>query len=72
MYLAPEYRRKRYGIQLVGHAMSRYRALGKKHISVRVAETNTAARRFYEKYGFYEAFRESDGGILQRVMLLDI
>lgn len=72
LYLSPEYRRMRYGIQLIGHAMSRYRALGKKHISVRVAETNTAARKFYEKYGFYEAFRENDGGILQRVMILDI
>lgn len=72
LYLAPEYRRMRYGIQLVGHAMSRYKALCKKHISVRVAETNTAARKFYEKYGFYEAFRENDGGIIQRVMILDI
>ncbi len=72
LYLAPEYRRMRYGIQLMGHAMSKYKALGKKHISVRVAETNIAARKFYEKYGFYEAFRESEGGILQRVMLLDI
>lgn len=72
LYLAPEYRGKRYGIQLVGHAMSIYRALGKRHISVRVAETNIAARKFYEKYGFYEAFRENDGGILQRIMILDI
>ena len=72
LYLAPEYRRMRYGIQLVGHAMSRYKSLGKKHISVRVAETNTAARNFYGKYGFYEAFRENDGGIIQRVMILDI
>jgi len=72
LYLAPEYRRMRYGIQLLGHAMSRYRALGKKHLSVRVAETNTAAYNFYKKYGFYEAFRESDGEIVQRIMLLDI
>ncbi len=72
IYLKPEYRRKRLGIQLIGHAMSRYKALSKKHISVRVAETNTAAYSFYKKYGFYEAFRESDGGIIQRVMILDI
>ncbi len=72
LYLKPEYRRMRYGIQLIGHAMSRYKTLGKKHISVRVAENNTAARSFYEKYGFYEAFRESDSGIVQRIMILDI
>ena len=72
VYLKPEYRRMRYGIQLIGHAMSRYKAAGKKHISVRVNETNTAAYNFYKKYGFYEVFRESDGGIVQRIMILDI
>lgn len=72
LYLAPEYRRLRYGIQLIGHAMSRYRARGMRHISVRVAETNTAAQNFYKKYGFYEAFRENDRGCVQRIMLLDI
>ena len=72
VYLKPEYRRKRFGIQLIGHAMSRYKTLGKKHISVRVAEDNTAAQRFYEKYGFREVFRENDGGVLQCVMILSI
>lgn len=72
LYLAPEYRRMRYGIQLLGHAMSKYKKEGKVHISVRVAETNAAARSFYDKYGFYEVFRENDGGIIQRVMVLDI
>lgn len=72
VYLKPEYRRKRFGIQLIGHAMSRYKTLGKKYISVRVADSNKAAGRFYEKYGFHEVFREDDGGVLQRVMILSI
>lgn len=72
LYLLPEFRRMRYGIQLIGHAMSRYKRMGKKHLSVRVAEENTAAYDFYKKYGFYEAFREKEGKIRQIVMLLDI
>ncbi len=72
LYLKPEYRRKRFGIQLIGHAMSRYKALGKKYISVRVSEKNTSACEFYKKYGFYEVFRENDGGVISRVMILGI
>ncbi len=72
VYLKPEYRRQRFGIQLIGHAMSKYKREGKKHISVRVAVSNTAAYKFYTKYGFYEIFRENDDGIEQRVMILDI
>ncbi|MBQ6847158.1 MAG: GNAT family N-acetyltransferase [Oscillospiraceae bacterium] len=72
VYLNPEFRRMRYGIQIIGHAMSRYKSLGKKHISVRVAEDNVAAQNFYKKYGFYEAYREIEDSTKQIVMLLDI
>lgn len=72
LYLNPEFRRKRYGIQLIGHAMSKYYNMGKKHLSVRVAESNASAYAFYKKYGFYEVFRETEGNYRQIVMLLDI
>ncbi|MBQ6901837.1 MAG: GNAT family N-acetyltransferase [Oscillospiraceae bacterium] len=72
VYLKPEYRRRRYGIQLIGHAMSKYGNMGKKHLSVRVSETNKSAYAFYKKYGFYEAFRETEDKVRQIVMLLDI
>ena len=72
VYLNPEFRRMRYGIQLIGHAMSYYKNIGKKHISVRVAEDNIPAQNFYKKYGFYEAFREVEDNTKQIVMLLDI
>ena len=72
VYLNPEFRRMRYGIQLVGHAMSRYKNMGKKYLSVRVAESNTEAQAFYKKYGFYEAFRETESDTRQIIMLLDI
>ena len=72
LFLKSEFRRMRYGIQLIGYAMSKYYAMGKKHLSVRVAETNTAAYAFYKKYGFYEVFRETEGNYRQIVMILDI
>lgn len=72
VYLKPEFRRRRYGIQLIGHAMSKYKAQGKKHLSVRVSEKNTSAYEFYKKYGFYEVFREVEDNVRQIVMLLDI
>lgn len=51
-YLAPEHRGEGYGVQLLGHATSVYRALGRKTLSLRVAETNQAAIGFYERFGF--------------------
>jgi len=72
LYLKPEFRRKRYGIQLIGHAMSKYADAGRKHLSVRVAETNKYAYEFYKKYGFYEVFREKEDKFHQIVMILDI
>ena len=72
LYLKPQFRRKGYGIQLIGHAMNNYKEKGKKHLSVRVAETNTSAYSFYKKYGFYEAFRETEGMFNQIIMVLDI
>ncbi len=72
VYLKPEFRRMRFGIQLIGHAMSIYRGLGMEKISIRVAEKNTPAIAFYKKYGFSEAFREIDDGVNQIVMTLDI
>ncbi len=72
LYLKPEFRRMGFGIQLISHAIDKYRADGKKHISVRVAETNTAAHAFYIKHGFYEVFREIEEDVRQIVMLLDI
>ena len=62
----------RYGIQLIGHAMSKYYNDEKKHISVRVAENNKGAYEFYKKYGFYEVKREIQSGFNQIIMIMDI
>ena len=72
LYMKPPFRRAGYGIRLLGHAISYYKAHGYKHLSVRCAEKNDVAYAFYTKYGFYEVFRENDDGIIQRIMLLDL
>ncbi len=72
VYLKEKFRRRKYGMQLIGYAVSKYGKMGKKHISVRVAETNEGAIAFYNKYGFYEASRQNEDGIRQIIMLLDI
>jgi probable phosphoglycerate mutase len=50
-YITPENRGCRFGIQLIGSAVARYRALGRKSLCLTVAQGNPA-RGFYEKAGF--------------------
>ncbi len=51
-YLRPDCRDRGLGAQLMGHAVSVYRALGVRGLHLRVAPQNLRARRFYEKLGF--------------------
>jgi probable phosphoglycerate mutase len=59
IYLVPEDRGHMLGAQLIGHAVSVYRSLGRRTLHLRVAERNISARHFYEKMGFVEQSRES-------------
>ncbi len=68
LYLTEENRGKYMGAILVGYAASLYRAMGKKYLSVRVAQNNTPARKFYAKMGFEEMHMESECGIIQIIM----
>lgn len=52
LYLREPYRHQGLGIQLVGHAVSFYRKLGRKKLQLSVAPTNENAIKFYEKFGF--------------------
>lgn len=72
LYLKPSFRRMGLGFGLVSYAVEKYRREGKRHISVRVAESNASAYAFYKKHGFYEVFRETEETVRQIVMLLDI
>lgn len=55
LYLREAFRHKGLGIQLVGHAVSFYRRLGRTKLQLSVAHTNEKAIAFYHKFGFYEA-----------------
>ena len=51
-YVEPRYRRMQIGAQLIGHAVSVFRRLGRKSVSLSVYEGNAGARAFYEEFGF--------------------
>lgn len=71
-YVAPEFRSRGLGIQFLGHAISVYRALGRETLTVHVAETNTAAIRFYEQVGFQKTGETPGVRCSLWVMALDI
>ena len=52
IYLTPDFRGHNMGIQLVGHAVSVYRRLGRSSLQLHVSEDNKAALAFYDKFGF--------------------
>lgn len=51
-YLIPDMRGQGMGVQLVGHAVSVYRRLGRKALRLHVSHDNKRALAFYEKLGF--------------------
>lgn len=60
IYLLPQYRGKRYGVQLLGYATTLYTRLGRKSVCLSVSEKNTHAQGFYDHTGFVKV-GETDG-----------
>lgn len=58
LYLRKDFRHQGLGIQLVGHAVSFYRKLGRKKLQLSVAPTNENALKFYEKFGFTQVKKQ--------------
>lgn len=52
LYLELRFRGKGLGVQLIGQAVSFYRALGRSSVVLRVSDGNARALRFYTKNGF--------------------
>lgn len=52
IWIEPDMRHTRLGVQLIGHAVSYFRGRGRRALRLHVAETNTAALGFYENLGF--------------------
>lgn len=53
LYLMPRWQGKGVGIQLIGQAVSTYRAMGRRCLQLRCAPGNAPAQRFYQRCGFY-------------------
>lgn len=72
LYVEPAQRNRRLGIQLVGHAVSYFRRLGRRSIRLHVSKTNENALGFYRNNGF-SVLRETEGvgGVLY-LMEMDI
>jgi len=71
-YLEPQYREKGLGVQLLGHAVSLYRKLGRSLVVLRVSEMNEHALHFYKKYGFVQFGREDGYKCPLLLLALDI
>ena len=52
IYVEPAYRERRLGVQLLGHAVSLFRAMGREALGLHVSQTNEQAIAFYEHFGF--------------------
>ena len=59
-YVEPEYRRRLLGVQLIGHAVSVFRAKGRHSLRLSVFSGNEGAIKFYEEYDF-RAIGQSEG-----------
>lgn len=61
-YMTPEMRHRELGNQLIGHAVSFFRARGRRTLRLHVAVTNKEAISFYERNEFKVIARESGVG----------
>lgn len=52
LYVEPDMRRKSIGVQLLGQAVSTYRAMGRRVLRLQCAPDNAPAMAFYLRYGF--------------------
>lgn len=69
IYLREPYRHKGLGIQLIGYAVSFYRALGRTRLQLSVAHTNENAIAFYEKFGFQAVGKTK--GLFGKLILME-
>lgn len=60
-YMNPDFRSKRLGVQLLGHAVCTYRAMGRQFLRLRCAPENERAKKFYLSHGFYKVGEEPGG-----------
>ena len=52
MYLNPAHQRRKLGVQLIGQAVSHFRALERQFVCVNLPDANMTVSNFFKKYGF--------------------
>lgn len=62
-YVDPQHRKRGNGVQLLGQAVSVYRAMGRTAIRLRCAPENGTAFRFYQRQGFQKIGMASDSPV---------
>ncbi len=68
-YVEPAYRRMQIGAQLIGHAVSVFRHMGRRALRLSVYEGNTGAIRFYQEFGF-RTVGETEG-VSTRLLIME-
>ena len=68
LYLLPEFRGKRYGVQLLGYATTLYTRLGRSTICLSVSENNPNAEGFYRHEGFTKVGETEGVGAALKIM----
>lgn len=68
LYLAPEFRSKRLGVQLLGQAVSAFRAMGRTFLRMYLAPESEQGQRFCRSCGFYKIGEEPGGAGRLEVM----
>lgn len=69
-YLTPEFQNRGLGVQLVGHAVSVFRKLGRESLRLHVSVENERAIAFYERLGFEKI--GTDEGIRAPLLLMEM
>ena len=60
-YIREPYRRRGYGVQLLGQAVAHYRPLGRRCLRIALTPEESAQCPFFRDYGFVPAGRGEDG-----------
>ena len=60
-YVREPYRRRGYGVQLLGQAVAHYRPLGRKCLRIALSGEQSTGKSFFRDYGFRPAGQSGDG-----------
>lgn len=70
LYVAPEFRSKRFGVQLLGHAVCTYRAMGRQFLRLQCPPGHERAEQFFLAHGFAPA--DGQPGVLETYIGLEL